>query len=612
MSNANKLKNQKSDGFNGLEDNNRIRIEQIIEKDNGFNSYSDVVNGVLSKILNFLDSEQISEILKKDQDEKYFHANQLNVLEKILDTGLDFWSDPKKGTLKIYDDFENIPNKIIDEWEIAAPEFIERAREYNFSKNSIKLAENFNELYLKNSCNIENTLEKINFKQYHINELKKFISNSENIVTYEKDYLELINTSINRLLVVKYFIHLILYYLIIESKNTGKVIVGIEIDSFKKFSLISMKEFISKLILLDILNNKVKVSRTDRSATSLPFSSEVYSEIKNFRINEIDKNPQKKIEEEISKILDNNQKKYENAFNRIFDVLFGVLTTEKPLNFKNSSFLFNIGLIKYVNQHELDKNETVLKPYLTLSSKGLELIKIIDPNENQLFSKKEAKFIFNQIIEYSPIEKIVNKEIMNFYDNLDERFEKPKTQKSYKGFIDVFDEEKQEFTKVKFSEHLKKIEQQRNEQLDNNIKNKILKLLEHPKLSNNENQIEIELKERKEKLKILEGLKRKNLDSQNITDGNILDQIEDTKIEINRIEDNLRKSFEIKIEKILGKDGKNIRAVRLATLGRLQNLGIVTWSSEDNFNDYSWNKDFDDLKGDYDIESIVGDIISHN
>lgn len=506
----------------------KTKIENIVRTENQFIDVIFTTNQLINTVIDFIDEERIKKILQFDTDQTYFNNDQLLVIKKILETGLNFWSNPKDAQLKFFEDYEKIPEGIKNEWNSVSPEFFTAAEEYQFVKTNSPRLKLFNNYFLnyqkeKYFDGTEPTMMEKIFshkdtleKKLDIKHILNEISKSSSFTKIESNKLETnyLNTSLNRILPIKYMIHLLVNELINITYVENKNLLVIDYEEFKKKCKIALKDFTIKLAIKDMIetSKNKKVSRNNRNATSFPLSNEIYSILQNSDVVIEDSlKSERELYIEVEKKLNQDSDKYDISFTRFFGMLFGEFTKSRPFKTSIRSVVEDFGFIEFYDETGQQTKKSGKK--IVLTDDGIQFYFLHFSTKNQFFNKDETVFMYNKIKECSNIDKIIVNEIITFYNGLKSEFKKPI---GNDGNI-TFEKKEDEIIVGKFSEELKKVEKERNENLDSQIGIKI-------------NQVGIT---------------------------------------------NLKKD--------------SIKSIRLAVLGRLQNIGLLKWEADDNFNEYLVN-----------------------
>lgn len=518
---------QKNFNFGGLDKeldySIKTKIENIVRTENQFFDVIFTTNQLINTVIDFIDDEKIKTIIQFDTKQTYFNNDQLLVIKKILETGLNFWSNPKDAQLKFFEDYENIPEGIKNEWNSVSPEFFTAAEEYQFIKMNSPKLKLFNNYFLdyQKEKYFDGTepskMEKIFSdkdaleKKLDIKHILNEISKSSSFIKIKSDKLETnyLNTSLNRILPIKYMIHLLVNELINSTYVENKNLLVIDYEEFKKKCKIALKDFTIKLAIKDTIqtSKNKKVSRINRNATSFPLSNEIYSIMQNSDVVIEDSlKSERELYIEIEKKLNQEIDKYDISFARFFGMLFGEFTKSRPFKTSIRSVLEDFGFVEFYDESGQQTKKSGKK--IVLTNEGIQFYFLHFSTRNQFFNKDETVFMYNKIKECSNIDKIIVDKIITFYDRLKSEFKKP-----------IGNDGDITFEKREFSEELKKVEKERNENLDSQI-----------------------------------GIK---INEAGIT--------------------NLKKD--------------SIKSIRLAVLGRLQDIGLLKWEAGDNFNEYLVNNE---------------------
>ena len=535
------MSNHNESNFTGLEaldESIKSKIKKTVDKENQFSNPKDTVNNLLSAIIDHIDSKRILEIMNKDEDKSYFNEDQLEVIGKVLEIGLDFWHDPVSAQKNLFEQYDKIPNQIKMGWKETAPEFFNAAENFQFQKNVYKQIHDFNEFFIFNNEKIslidylKSILRDTEYEKTFSTELKRIkiisdvkskISENQDIenITIDNSKNSYLNTAINRFLPVKYMIQLLAFVSVSNSLNEENITFMIEFNKFKKFAEIAIKDFVNTLVSED---NKLGKSRWNRRATSFPLSSELYAE----------DHKDKSFEDFNQQIVKND--KFSTAFERFFNTIMGEFSGTKPYKINIKSVLESLGLIEFYNY----KNEKDSGLKIMITANGLEILEADSVERvTEFFSKNESLLLYHANNNYSKIEESINKTIIEFYKELDEDYEKPDIQNPTK----------------EDNENLKKKENERNETLDKKIK-------ENLKIAVSD--LNKEEKNDSGKEEKTDSGKEEKTDS---------GKEEKTDLNVDALSDN------------------SIKSIRLAALGRLQNIGMITWTSDQNFNEYKVNKE---------------------
>ena len=517
-------------GLEALDESIKSKIKKTVDKENQFSNPKDTVNNLLSAIIDHIDSKRILEIMNKDEDKSYFNEDQLEVIGKVLEIGLDFWHDPVSAQKNLFEQYDKIPNQIKMGWKETAPEFFIAAENFQFQKNVYKQIHHFNEFFIFNNEKIslidylKSILRDTDYDKTFSTELKRIkiisdvkskISENQDIenITIDNSKNSYLNTAINRFLPVKYMIQLLAFVSVSNSLNEENITFMIEFKKFKKFAEIAIKDFVNTLVSED---NKLGKSRWNRRATSFPLSSELYAE----------GHKDKSFEDFNQQIVKND--KFSTSFERFFNTIMGEFSGTKPYKINIKSVLESLGLIEFYNY----KNEKDSGLKIMITANGLEILEADSVERvTEFFSKNESLLLYHANNNYSKIEESINKTIIEFYKELDEDYEKPDIQNPTK----------------EDNENLKKKENERNETLDKKIK---------------------------------ENLKTA------VSDLNKKEKNDSGKEE--KIDSGKEEKIDLNVDAL---SDNSIKSIRLAALGRLQNIGMITWTSDQNFNEYKVNKE---------------------
>lgn len=538
--------NQKNFNFGGLDKeldfSIKTKIENIVRTNNQFVDVIFTTNQLINTVIDFIDNERIKKIIEYDSDKSYFNEDQLLVIKKVLETGINFWSNPKEAQLKFFEDYGNIPEGIKNEWNKVSKEFFSAAEEYQFIKINAPKIKLFNNYFLDHQkekyfdgtepSKIEEVFSDQNSlrRKLDVNNIASKKNESSSFIKIESDKLEMnyLNTSLNRILPIKYMIHLLVNELtnniFLENRNE----LVIDYEEFKKKCKIALKDFTIKLAIKDMIQTSInqKVSRINRSATSFPMSNEIYSKIqKEYEVlmEKNKKNPLPVLSLElqlytaVENSMEEEMEKYDVSFNRFFGMLFGEFNESRPFKTSIRSVLEDFGLVEFYDESGTQSKKPGKKIVLTEDAIGFFFLHF--SARGLFFNNDEAVFMYKKIIDCSNTDEIIVKEIMSFYGKLKDEFKKPIGNEGNLTVEKIDDE----VIFGKYSEELKKVERERNEKLDSLIEIKI--------------------------------------NEAGIT--------------------NLKKD--------------SIKSIRLAVLGRLQNIGVLKWESEDNFNEYLVNNEILDI-----------------
>ena len=506
-----------------LDESIKSKIRNIVLTQNQFNNPKDTVNNLLSTIIDYIDGQQIREILSKDEDNTFFHGDQTQVIKKVLELGIGFWSDPTLAQKKLFQMYDKIPELIKSDWKKTAPEFFKAAENYQFQKEKNQKIQDFNINFLNKVDRLtinefiiskfneppkqKSFSEKPSITKIHeesINELSD-IQSYQKISTREENNSYL-NTAINRLLPIKYFLHLLAYVCILDSIDKKDFKFFIEYDEFKKFSEIAIKDFINRVIGGDNENGG-STSRANRRATSFPLAGELY-QIKHTKVSF---NAFEKILNAKDEDTGINKYDFPSSFERFFSTIIGEFSSTNPVKIKIKSIMELFELIEFHNYTKGDYSVLMI----SITEKGQELLENDSENTTGFFNQKECDLLFELVNGYSEVEKRINYTIIDFYKKSIEEIKE-----DYKNEIEQLSEKDDEKSEK---------DDEKSEQLSENLRNKLLdKLIRED----------------------LEELKNPVLD---------VDKLQDS----------------------------SIKAIRLAALGRLQNIGYLKWTNENNMNNYT-------------------------
>ena len=500
-----------------LDESIKSKIRNIVLTQNQFNSTKDTVNNLLSTIIDHVDGEEIKEILSKDEDNTFFHGDQTQVIKKVLELGIGFWSNPTLAQKELFQMYDKIPELIKIGWKETAPEFFKAAENYQFQKEKNQKIQDFNKNFLLGDDG-RLTINEFIISKFNEPSIQKSFSEKPNITKiYEKSIKELsdihsyqkistydesnsyLNTAINRLLPIKYFLHLLAYVCILDSIEKKDLKFIIEYDEFKKFSEIAIKDFINRIIGADNKSEETK-SRANRRATSFPLASELY------RIDH------KKIPfDKFEKMIVENNYDFTSSFERFFSTIIGEFSTTNPVKIKIKSIMELLELIEFHNNTK-GENSVLM---ISITKKGQELLENDSGKRTGFFNQKECDILFELVNGYSKVEKCINNTIIDFYKKSIEEIKE-----YYKNEIEQLSEKDDEKSEK---------DDEKSEQLSENLRNKLLDKL-----------IRKDLKE-----------------------------LENPVLDVDKLQDS------------------SIKAIRLAALGRLQNIGYLKWTNENNMNNYT-------------------------
>jgi hypothetical protein len=183
-----------------------------------------------------------------------------------------------------------------------------------------------------------------------------------------------------------------------------------------------------------------------------------------------------------------------------------------------------------------------------ITAKGLEILEGDSVERvTEFFSKNESLLLYHANNNYSKIEESINETIIEFYKELDEHYEKPDIQNPTK----------------EDNENLKEKEKERNEKLDEKIKENIKTAVSDLNKEEKTGSGKEEKTGSGKEVKTDSGKEEKTGSGKE----------EKTDLNVDALSDN------------------SIKSIRLAALGRLQNIGMITWTSDQNFNEYKVNKE---------------------